>query len=83
MKVPVVARRSEINENGHVCIIVKPMESLWASVRLPLLIPVLMLAYECRTAVVAAFGAVQGLFAAAPEPVAEPAKRGLFALFGR
>ena len=63
--------------------ILKPMESLWASVRLPLLIPVLMLAYECRTAVVAAFGAVQGLFAAAPEPVAEPAKRGLFALFGR
>ena len=35
------------------------------------------------SAVVAAFGAVQGLFAAAPEPVAEPAKRGLFALFGR
>ena len=63
--------------------ILKPMESLWASVRLPLLIPVLMLAYECRTAVVAAFGAVQGLFAAAPEPVAEPAKRGLAALFGR
>ena len=63
--------------------ILKPMESLWASVRLPLLIPVLMLAYECRTAVVAAFGAVQGLFAAAPEPVAEPVKRGLFALFGR
>ena len=63
--------------------ILKPMESLWASVRLPLLIPVLMLAYECRTAVVAAAGAVQGLFAAAPEPVAEPAKRGLFALFGR
>ena len=61
----------------------KPMESLWASVRLPLLIPVLMLAYECRTAVLAAIGAVQGLFAAAPEPVAEPAKRGLFALFGR
>ena len=25
----------------------------------------------------------QGLFAAAPEPVAEPAKRGLAALFGR
>ena len=63
--------------------ILKPMESLWASVRLPLLIPVLMLAYECRTAVLAAIGAVQGLFAAAPEPVAEPAKRGLFALFGR
>ena len=63
--------------------ILKPMESLWASVRLPLLIPVLMLAYECRTAVVAAFGAVQGLFAAAPEPVAEPAKKGLAALFGR
>ena len=63
--------------------ILKPMESLWASVRLPLLIPVLMLAYECRTAVVAAFGAVQGLVAAAPEPVAEPAKKGLFALFGR
>ena len=63
--------------------ILKPMESLWASVRLPLLIPVLMLAYECRTAVVAAAGAIQGLFAAAPEPVAEPAKRGLFALFGR
>ena len=63
--------------------ILKPMESLWASVRLPLLIPVLMLAYECRTAVAAAVGAVQGLFAAAPEPVAEPAKRGLAALFGR
>ena len=63
--------------------ILKPMESLWASVRLPLLIPVLMLAYECRTAVLAAIGAVQGLFAAAPEPVAEPAKRGIFALFGR
>ena len=63
--------------------ILKPMESLWASVRLPLLIPVLMLAYECRTAVLAAIGAVQSLFAAAPEPVAEPAKRGLFALFGR
>ena len=31
----------------------------------------------------AAIGAVQGLFAAAPEPVAEPAKRGLAALFGR
>ena len=42
-----------------------------------------MLAYECRTAVLAAIGAVQGLFAAAPEPVAEPAKKGLFALFGR
>ena len=26
---------------------------------------------------------LQNLFAAAPEPVAEPAKRGLFALFGR
>ena len=26
---------------------------------------------------------VEGLFAAAPEPVAEPVKRGLFALFGR
>ena len=61
----------------------KPIESLWASVRLPLLIPVLMLAYECRTAVLAAIGAVQSLFAAAPEPVAEPAKKGLFALFGR
>ena len=59
------------------------MESLWASVRLPLLIPVLMLAYECRTAVVAAFGAVQSLFASPENVVAEPAKRGLFALFGR
>ena len=39
--------------------------------------------YECRTAVLAAIGAVQGLFAAAPEPVAEPAKKGLAALFGR
>ena len=63
--------------------ILKPMESLWASVRLPLLIPVLMLAYECRTAVVAAAGAIQSLFATAPEPVAEPVKKGLFALFGR
>ena len=59
------------------------MESLWASVRLPLLIPVLMLAYECRTAVVAAAGAVAGLFASPEVVVAEPAKRGLFALFGR
>ena len=64
--------------------ILNPMESLWASVRLPLLIPVLMLAYECRTAVLAAIGAVQSLFASPPEAVvAEPAKRGLFALFGR
>lgn len=64
--------------------ILKPMESLWASVRLPLLIPVLMLAYECRTAVLAAIGAVKGLCFASPEAVvAEPAKRGLFALFGR
>ena len=43
----------------------------------------LMLAYECRTAVVAAFGAVQSLFASPENVVAEPAKRGLFALFGR
>ena len=28
-------------------------------------------------------GATFDLFAAAPEPVAEPVKRGLFALFGR
>ena len=63
--------------------ILKPMESLWASVRLPLLIPVLMLAYECRTAVLAAIGAVQSLFASPEAVVAEPAKRGLFALFGR
>ena len=63
--------------------ILKPMESLWASVRLPLLIPVLMLAYECRTAVLAAIGAVRGLFASPEAVVAEPAKRGLFALFGR
>ncbi len=46
-------------------------------------IPVLMLAYETRTAVLAAIGAVRGLFASPEAVVAEPAKRGLFALFGR
>ena len=37
----------------------------------------------CRTAVLATIGAVQSLFASPEAVVAEPAKRGLFALFGR
>jgi len=55
-------------------------ESLWASCRLPLLIPVLILAFDCRGAAFAFIGAVKGLFTAAPA-VAKPAKRGLAALF--